>query len=795
MLSGGINILEKATGIDIDGDGVVGAATPGTAAQPSQPASASWSRGALDAFEKATGLDVDGDGQIGDDGNGLVTPRRKSKSTKEARRAAKAAAKSPMFSSPASSRLARELARPRMHIVDNVRPDTALSELTWRLIEEPWFDEEQFGSRAGFVALASSLELQGPQELVRVSNALGSVAKACELADGPSSEGGNCFVVCDLFSNMPEEQLQGLSGSDVAVTEYLTQSSAAEPLVFMQRAVCRHAALALVMLVPTAMMPRVEVLRRLLPARVLVVVEVTATDDVGQASNNKREPELSLKLLAAITRCNERSGETPLGVPRRRAVALALSGEPLPLLAQLGFCARHHIRVVLLEHAVSVSAAAPLVLLLRELWPRRTLGTFDPIAAQDGMTQVLDGVPADPGSVDDLRAVLSRGRLVLHPPESSAENLESLCVQELTGDRALRVADEQRDTYLACARSYGWPQAAMSAIGILLAIAATAVAVAADEIEDDYADYDDLDDVLQLDLFSRVFLNGVQEFWAQSAGFLCAGLPAVLALLEVLQGYGRGEPEAAVERAAGLVQKAVYLYRCRAGSYADLPLSSDASSDVATLRRRMLTRDLTAVGTAVEESGATLPTAEAPSWGIVSAIRARLSRVWCMCCCRLGNDPPETTEDHVDGDSYVQERLLPALKTSTSRSRWLLIFSLTVRSCSLIALAVGTGLALLGLLHWVAVAVAFSTGAARLLQMTRADDRRRAHTRAAAALNAAKVRWEALPPEAHAWQSEVDALVLRAEQAIESTLPSVAGFGAGSGGLILTSLVFEVYTE
>ena len=79
--------------------------------------------------------------------------------------------------------------------------------------------------------------------------------------------------------------------------------------------------------------------------------------------------------------------------------------------------------------------------------------------------------------------------------------------------------------------------------------------------------------------------------------------------------------------------------------------------------------------------------------------------------------------------------------------------------------------------------------------MARVDERRRANVRAAAALNAAKVRWEALPVEAHAWQSEVDALVLRAEQAIESTLPVVPGFGQGSGGLILTSLVFEVYTE
>ena len=43
--------------------------------------------------------------------------------------------------------------------------------------------------------------------------------------------------------------------------------------------------------------------------------------------------------------------------------------------------------------------------------------------------------------------------------------------------------------------------------------------------------------------------------------------------------------------------------------------------------------------------------------------------------------------------------------------------------------------------------------------------------RAAATLNAAKVRWESLPAEERAQQVEVDRLVLSVEQAVEATLP------------------------
>ena len=58
-----------------------------------------------------------------------------------------------------------------------------------------------------------------------------------------------------------------------------------------------------------------------------------------------------------------------------------------------------------------------------------------------------------------------------------------------------------------------------------------------------------------------------------------------------------------------------------------------------------------------------------------------------------------------------------------------------------------------------------------MLQTTRVEARRRAYARAASALNAARVHWEALPTEERSRQSELDRLVLKVEQAIEATLP------------------------
>ena len=745
----------------------------------------------LNTFETMTGLDVDGDGGVGQSSGRKKSARKHGRGDTTPM---SAVARSPMFRSPGSAVRPSALSRPRMHIVRDVYAHTSVTELTWRLLDEPWFEDENFGGREGFVTISGDLDLDGPQELVRVSNALAGIARACHQADAASMDGsGRCFVVCDLFSGLSEKQLQDLAASDQAVSDYLTGASASQPLVYLQRALCRQTSLALVMLLPMAMMTRIDILRQLLPAHMLVLIELAPSSVAASA----REPQIGLKLLAAITRCSEPSGERP----RRRAAALVVSGEPLPLLAQLGFCARHDVRVVLLEVA---SPAASMVQLLRDLWPRRTVGSFNPIAAQDHLSQILEGVPGDPGSVDDLRDILTRGRIVLHPAQSSAENLESVFVQELTGDRSLRIAKDQRERYLASRHFYSWPSSALSSVAVVLTVGAAAAAVAADELYNDFADYDEVNDMLQWGFFSRVFLNGGAELWARQAGYICAALPALLAVVELLQSILRSsEAAAAVERAAGLVERASFLYRCRAGSYADLPLSTaeaEATSDVSTLRRRMLTRDLAAVAAAVDDSGAMLvpssSSADAAGSHDSSSYPMWLRRAWCMCCCRPRNgDPPELHDDRIDGQAYAHERLLPALQLCTARARWLLGLSMAMRCASLISLAVGTALALIGLLHWVAVAVACSTAASRLLEMARVDERRRANVRAAAALNAAKVRWEALPVEAHAWQSEVDALVLRAEQAIESTLPVVPGFGQGSGGLILTSLVFEVYTE
>lgn len=91
-----------------------------------------------------------------------------------------------------------------------------------------------------------------------------------------------------------------------------------------------------------------------------------------------------------------------------------------------------------------------------------------------------------------------------------------------------------------------------------------------------------------------------------------------------------------------------------------------------------------------------------------------------------------------------------------------------------VASAGGSILATLGFSDWVVVCVAASTGISRVLANTRVEDMRKAHSRAASKLNAAKLAWTALAREQRTQQSNIDRLVLAVEDCAEKTLPPPA---------------------
>jgi len=302
--------------------------------------------------------------------------------------------------------------------------------------------------------------------------------------------------------------------------------------------------------------------------------------------------------------------------------------------------------------------------------------------------------------------------------------------------------------------------------------------------------------------------------------YACASMPMLLAVVDSIEGFmGTAEAAAAVTRAAGLVAQSTFLYRCRAGDYADASLArsdwqsaGESSTDLSTLRQVLLTRDLATISHVVDASGALLSTTVL-SQEAMSAHGSQNQESWaytptrwpCMgkratiassdssaSAVRLSRSEEYASQmlllpEHIDGDAYIRERVHPELVRSLSSARWQLLLVLFARICSFAAAAAGTAIAVAAFSspegRWVtdtdglgpspsavAITISISTAAARMLQTSRAESRRRAHARAASALNAARVRWESLPCEERR-QLELDRLVLSVEQAIEATLP------------------------
>lgn len=633
--------------------------------------------------------------------------------------------------------------------------------------------------------------------LMHVQNSLAAMARAIEAIDRARRDGEpGSFVVCDVF-NLPTAKLQELGASDAKLEQFLTGASLREPLLMLQKALSKNGALALLMPMPEAMMQKqLPLLRKLFPARVLVAI---AHDADGRPAN------LALQLLAAITTIG---AEAP-----RRALAVFVGGG-VSELSHMAFCARNGVRLLLLQ------GSGRLVTLLCDVWPHRGSTPFDPVEMQSKLS-ITFARPAEADSVDDLRVLLSQGEVVIHPLASSTAKLERLCVQQLSGDKVLRVAQGARDKYLSTSRGYSRPNHVLTILSIVLALASTVVAIIAGDYvgEERYSFSLHIGGRRLSDDGGDSSYGGDRTIYEYVLMYACASLPVLLAVVDSIEGFmGTAEAAAAVERAAGLVTQSLYLYRCRAGDYSDIALvrsagESNLNSDLSTLRQMLLTRDLTTIAHVVDASGALISMTQQQQPAVIGmdGLVAFAPRPWYAACLPSGSlsvlpgaasdSPTQQQSGHggasgeakaipeqIDGDAYVTERVAPELEKTLSKARNELLLVLLARVCSFAAAAVGTAIAVAAfssIRHYevsighdpvpspsyIAITVASSTAFARMLQTTRVEARRRAHARAASALNAARVRWEALPAEDRAKQSELDRLVLSVEQAIEATLP------------------------
>lgn len=231
-------------------------------------------------------------------------------------------------------------------------------------------------------------------------------------------------------------------------------------------------------------------------------------------------------------------------------------------------------------------------------------------------------------------------------------------------------------------------------------------------------------------------------------------LPALLVVVDSVDSFLRtGEAANAAERAAGLVEKHLYMYRARACAYSDAAVAAAAKRDgidLQTARMTRLTASLTSIDQAVAESGALVDRNE---------LQVRVAG-----------------DERLSGEKYMYERVETrdggALPRMGSEARVLMAGALLGHIGLYGAAAVGTVFATLdGLSRWVAVTVGFHHALSAWLQTFRVDERRAACHRAVSSLEGARVQWMSLPRELQSRQGEIDRVVSAVERALEATLP------------------------
>ena len=572
---------------------------------------------------------------------------------------------------------------------------------------------------------SSELREDKRQLHVRVSDSISALARGYEEAD----RAHGCFFCSDFFC-LPQAQLKEFAANPISLTDFRKNIARREPINIMQSAMEASVGAKLVMLLPICGLSvqevrgLVPVIRQLFPSHVLVLVH-----GVGRAGPQSH-PVFSFKMMAAITSC----GKHP---PRRALVAVVSGG--FGVLKQMAFCAKHGLRLIVLDGSGRLSD------LWGSIWHERASSRFDPVVQQQRLSRSFC-YQADEEAVDMLHIVLNCGKLVIHPVANSAAALERLCIQQLLGDPLIILADGQCMHYEHARARYEWPRMLLTNTSICLALISTVLAIL----------------VAQDDRSSAAF-------------YLCIILPSLLMVVDQVEVYlGTSVAAHAVERARGLVEQQTFMYRTRVASYSDAVLARQIKetattggtelTDVETRRQQLFTRRLNEIDEAVSAAGAVVDVVPstgrgrvAPSEGVEGApLRPR--------SLAAGGDV-------IDGDEYIRQRVDPQVKRSSRAAQRLLFFSLVARLGLFVTAAAGTAIATLGYTKYVSITVAISTALTRWLSTTRVEVQRSAHSRAASALNGAKLAWTALPREMRSRQAEIDRLVLRVESLLERTLP------------------------
>jgi len=219
---------------------------------------------------------------------------------------------------------------------------------------------------------------------------------------------------------------------------------------------------------------------------------------------------------------------------------------------------------------------------------------------------------------------------------------------------------------------------------------------------------------------------------------------------------GTKRAKEACERAAGLVESHLYRYKVRAQGFADhILITRYPHLDLATARSTLFSEQLNHIQTELAKSLAQVKFNHDGAGQDIPLVG------------RKGT--PDA--DALNGDEYINVRVVPQIQASTGESRSYFYYSLAGRLALFFASAIGTIISTLGYARYMAISVSVSTSVSRWMSNTRVEERRAAHMKAISELTCTKLRWEALPAEKRAQQAEIDKLVGVVESYLEATLP------------------------
>ena len=601
-------------------------------------------------------------------------------------------------------------------------------------------------------APANCLLPEKRSQLNHVADALGAMSRALEAAD-ERGRGGGAVYCTDYFglrervASIKREQAAkdgsemnaAITPDDIAKTNKVL--SLEPPIMMLNKVTHIIGELALIVPCPVdAKMDAEETIkawREHYPSRTLVIIPVKGTFKITTSFN----------ILAAITHAS-RDGKMSTS-PRPCVVGVASGG--YGVLDQMADVSndRHSVRLLVLEGSGRIAD------LWAKAWPLRGSEEFDP----DVAAQRLQNAACFPPSVDHIEAmrqVLSQGELILHPIKNQSSTLQRLVGGILTGDRLLQLAVMQHAAYVKATARANMPRVVLVNSSILLGFTSTLVAI------------------LVPPGVSQGTLSDFSPL-VQALYYASIILPAVMLVVDQIEAYlGSLKSKEACERAAGLVESQAFRYKAHAGAYADNKLDEEVqrgvAGDLATARQLKLATRLNKIQIDVAKTGASVELSENDDRGhekIISDVAGAIMKEAKPAVGAKGS----SDADELNGDEYIQVRVLPAIRHSTKMAKYYQFYSLIGRMLLFLASAAGSVLATLGQTLVVAATVSGSMSISRWLETTRVEERRQAHMKAASELSCAKLVWESLPNEQRTKQDCLDKLVLEVENYLEATLP------------------------